>query len=223
MCVHLNIKVSPNMRSNIHHLCLSVHAVSRFIVRVRHDAVMQTAVLAATWSIVLLGLGVSAAYADTTMNPSQAQVTVSGGGEAFDGFSSLEYYGVRRLWSADGKTLDVIANILNSQGGGAVEVSAGEQSLTGNDLALDRANDTVLLYGRFNWRSVVGDLSPVKITRFDGGNVFAVAGARAEKDTMSVEVGRRHEIDGFFFDDYYGEIGEVILYQGVDIDTPLNF
>ncbi len=235
MRISFNRKFCPSSLSKMANsrqefsLFVAVRAALQLIVRIRRSASMQLTALTAICSILTPGLGPSLAQADMKINSNVKQIAMHRSGSTFDGFWKLEYHNSKILLSSDGKALDVVTNLFWWKSGDAFEVSKGPQlptsyGLTRYGLIIDRSSDAVLRNGSFGWRRTLGGLDSVKIGRFVHGNVFTVADASAEKDTILVKVGLGHSIEGIFLDRvHYSGLGYLVQNQSFKIEALFNF
>ncbi len=117
--------------------------------------------------------------------------------------------------------------------GGAAALSTGTSSHSVGVFSLGTrferqlqivGSDATLLNGSLGWHRALGDLDPVKTMRFNDSSIFDVAGTPVEKDTLLVELGLRHQVDGVLFDlSYYSVFGDLAQNQGFSIDASIRF
>ncbi|MDX8355336.1 hypothetical protein [Cognatiyoonia sp. IB215182] len=230
MCVHSNMKACRTIRSRITNIhkktnpLLAVRAVRQFIMRLRLGAIVQTAVLVATCSILILGLAPSPTLADVTMDSYETQATIGRRDETHDSFSGRECYQNEGLLSAGGRTLHFITDLLSQKKGGVIELSAGQRLSDRNSLTVDCGYEPFPPNDKLGWRHVFGDLGQVMNLPFGGSNFFTMASVPTEKNTTLIEVGRRSETGGFLFGlGQYSEVGNAVQNQGFDIDVSFSF
>lgn len=205
-------------------LLLADRVVRQFIIRIRPVAIVQTTVLAATCSILVSVLGSSPAQADMTMDSYEAQATVAPHDEPLDSFSGLKCHRNEGLLSAGGRTLNFITDFLSQKTGGTFKLSTGQRPAGRNSLTASCGYDPLPLNGNLGWHQVIGDLNQVMVSPFGGDNFFTVVSVPFERTTILIDVGRRRDIDDFFFDvGRHSEVGDVLQSKGFDIDVSFNF
>ncbi|WP_299775950.1 autotransporter domain-containing protein [uncultured Tateyamaria sp.] len=119
------------------------------------------------------------------------------------------------------------------EAGGAAALSTGTSSHSVGVFSLGTrferqlqivGSDATLLNGSLGWHRALGDLDPVKTMRFNDSSIFDVAGTPVEKDTLLVELGLRHQVDGVLFNlSYYSAFGDLAQNQGFSIDASIRF
>jgi len=228
MFTYFTTKACQSLRSKItdirdeFSLFLAARATHQFILRLRRGALMQTTALAATCAILTPGLGLSPAQADERLDSMGSFIVES---DQFYTFNDLVGLGDHRYneveLSDGGRTMSLngtgfeIGNHRGSEG--RFKVSEGQRLVVAEG---KRVND-----GSLGWHHALDDLEPVKTMRFNGSSdVFTVTGAPVEKNTILVEFGLRHQVDGFlFYLNYYSEFGDLAQNQGFNIDASFRF